>query len=138
MTSATISNRKIRRGQGTSPETYNDLEEVTDISGFGQVSDLVEVTNFDSGNNREYIGGLADGVEFTLTCNDVPSATEQSALVGTATGSTINMQYAKTNESPEKTYSFAAVYLGYEEAPSVTDQNQISFTFKITGAITIA
>lgn len=136
MTSATISSRKMRRGQGTSPETYNDIEEVTDISGFGEVAELVEVTNFDSGGNKEYIGGLADGVEFSLTCNDVPSATEQAALRGTTVGSTITMQYAKTNESPEITYSFSAVYLGYEEAPSVSEQNQISFTFKITGAIT--
>lgn len=138
MTSATISNRKIRRGQADSPETYNDIEEVIDISGFGAVAELIEVTNFDSGTSKEYIGGLADGVEFTVTCNDVPSATEQAALRATTAGNTISMQYAKTNESPNKTDTFSAVYLGYEEQPSATEQNQISFTFKITGTITSA
>lgn len=135
MTLATISNRKMRRGLGTSPETYGDIEEATDISGFGEQAPLVNVTNFDS-TSQEYIGGLADGQEFSVTCNDVPTATNQAALKATAIGTTIAMQFAKTNVSPETVANFNAVYLGYEEQPSPTEQNQIAFQFKITGGIT--
>lgn len=135
MTLATISNRKMRRALGTSPETYGDIEEATDISGFGEQAPLVNVTNFDS-TSQEYIGGLADGQEFSVTCNDVPTATNQAALKATAIGTTIAMQFAKTNVSPETVANFNAVYLGYEEQPSPTEQNQIAFQFKITGGIT--
>ena len=137
MTSAAIAGRKIRYGTG-SPVTYNDVEEVTEISGFGATAELIDVTNYDSNGSKEYIGGLSDGVEFSITCNDVPSATRQAALLALAAGVTVQMQYAKTDQSPDLTYSFAAVYLGYEEAPSTTEQNQITFNFKITGAITAA
>lgn len=138
MTSAAIAGRTIGRALGTSPETYGTIEEAIDISGFGAVAELVEVTNFDSGTSKEYIGGKSDGVEFGVTCNDVPSATNQSALVGTTAGTTIGMRYTKTDQSPDLTYTFSAVYLGYEEQPSATEQNQITFNFKITGTITAA
>lgn len=135
MTLATISNRKIRRQTVASPATYGDIEEVTEISGFGAVAEIVEATNFDSAGTKEYIAGLLDGVEFSITCNDIPAATNQVALKA-AQATTIAMQYAKTDSSPELTQNFSAVVLGYEDAPSVSEQNRITFTFKITGAIT--
>ena len=126
----------MQRSLGTSPLTYGTIEEATDISGFGAVAELVEVTNFDSGTSKEYIGGLTDGVEFSVTCNDVPTATNQAALVALTAGTTIDMRYRKTNVSPIDDFTFQAVYLGYEEQPSTTEQNQITFNFKITGGIT--
>lgn len=133
-TSAQISNREMRRGQGDSPETYNAIEEITDIGGFGEVAPLVNVTHFQS-TSQEYIGGLPDGVEFSLTCNDT-GATEQAALRALTAGVTINMQFAKTHVSPEVAENFSAVYLGFEEQPSPTEQNQIVFNFKISGGRT--
>lgn len=135
-TQATISNRQIRRGDGASPEVFTKIEEVLDISGFGANADLLDVTNFDSGANREYIGGKGDGVEFGVECNDFATATVQAALRGTTIGTTLNMQYAKTDQSPETVDNFAAVYLGFTEQPSPTEQNRITFNFKITGDIT--
>jgi hypothetical protein len=105
------------------------------MSGFGEVAELVEVTNFDSGTSREYISGLLDGTEFTAEFNHVDGATHQEAIKA-AKGTTIVMQYARTDSSPETVANFSAVVLGWEETPSVSEQNRITFTFKITGAIT--
>ena len=135
MTAATIANRKIRRQTTASPATYADIPEVLAISGFGEMSELVEVTNLDSAGSKEYIAGLSDGQEFTVECNHLDGNTHQEALK-TAKGTTIAMQYARTDSSPETTADFSAVALGYEETPGIDEQNRITFTFKITGAIT--
>lgn len=135
MTAATIANRKIRYESVASPQTFTDIPEVLDISGFGVSSDLVETTNLDSAGTREYISGLADGAEFDVECNHLDGNTAQEAIK-TAQGTTINMQYARTDVSPETTGNFAAVVLAWEEIPSVSEQNRITFRFKITGAIT--
>lgn len=132
-TSAIIANRKIRHGDGASPQVYSDIEEVLDISGFGASADLIDVTNFDSGTNREYIGGKGDGVEFGVECNDVPTASTQATLRALAVGTTVNLEYAKTDQSPNLTDQFNAVYLGFVEQPSPTEQNRITFNFKVTG-----
>jgi len=134
MTAATIANRKIRRQTVASPAAYTDVPEVLSISGFGEVAELVEVTNLDSGGSKEYISGLLDGKEFTVECNHIDGNAQQDALKA-AKGTTIAMQYARTDASPETVANFNAVALGYEETPSVSEQNRITFTFKISGAI---
>lgn len=135
MTAATIANRKIRRQTVASPATYSDIPEVLSMSGFGASVELVDVTSLDSDGTKEYIGGLTDGQEFDVECNHIDADTDQEALK-TAVGTTIAMQYARTDSSPETTADFSAVVLGYEETPGVADQNRITFKFKITGAIT--
>ena len=135
MTAATIANREIRHGDGASPEVFTKIPEVLSISGFGEMSELVEVTNLDSAGQKEYIAGNADGQEFDVECNHLDGNATQEA-VKAAQGTTVNMQYARTDSSPETVANFAAVYLGYEETPGVNEQNRITFKFKITGAIT--
>ncbi len=135
MTQATIANRELRYESVASPASYNKIPEILSMSGFGELSELVDVTNLDSAGNKEYIAGLADGQEFTAECNHLDGNVDQEAIK-TAQGTTINMQYARTDSSPETVANFAAVVLGYEETPGVSEQNRITFTFKITGAIT--
>lgn len=137
-TAANISKFKFRLGNAASPEVFNAVEEVLSISGFGLNNELLDVTNFDSpAGTREYIAGLADGAEITVECNYLPAGTQQSALK-TAVGSQVtrNFQIAYTGTSPETTFNFAAVCMGWTIDPSPTEQNRITFTVKISGAIT--
>lgn len=136
-TAANISNFKLKLGQADSPETYNDVEEVLSITGFGKTNDLLDVTNFDSpAGTKEFIAGLADGAEITAECNYI-GGTEQDALrTAIDAGSTRNFQIVNTNQSPSETFAFAAVCLSWTIEPSPTEQNRISFGLKITGAIT--
>ena len=138
MTSATISKFKFYLGTNASPQVLTAIEEVRSVSGVGQVNSLVDATNFDSpANSREYIAGLADGSEITVECNYVPGATMQvAAMTAVEAGATRKARLTYTNSSPNKTFSFDVVCLGYEVVPSPTEVNAITFTFKITGAIT--
>lgn len=140
MTAATISNWQFMFGSAASPQVLAAIEEVFSVSGLGKTNDLVEVTNFDSpAGTKEYIAGLADGSEISVEANYIPGATVQP-LVMTAVdnGDTRLCKLRYTGTSPEKTFSFSAVCIGYEIGPTPTEQNTISFTFKVTGDITRA
>lgn len=138
MTAATIGNWQMEIGTAASPQVLTSIEEVTDVSGLGVSNELVDVTNFDSpSSSKEYIAGLADGSEITVTANYVPGATHQPVVMTAVDNQATRLARLRyTGTSPEKTWSFSAVCLGYEIDPSVTDANQITFTFKVSGNIT--
>lgn len=120
--------------------TFNVIPEVTEVSGLSETVELVEVTHFAS-TAKEYVAGLADGSEITITCNFLPGDADQQAMIsGTTTGkgTTNNYEFVCTDGSSTDTLTFAAVNLGYEIAPSLDSQNQITYTIKVTGSISIA
>ncbi len=138
MTSANISNWKFSLGTDESPQVLTEIEEVTEISGFGQTNDLAEATNFDSpAGTKEFIAGLSEGDEFTVECNYIPAATMQvAARAAVKAGATRLARVRYTGSSPENVFDFSAVCLGYALGPSPTEVNSITFTFKISGDIT--
>src|SRR5512146_1632725 len=80
-------------GNGASPEVFTTVGEGRNIGAFGQQNDLIEVTHFQS-TAREYNYGLADGMEFTITMNYLPSdAAQVAALAAQAARTTKNFQY---------------------------------------------
>lgn len=138
-TAANISNFKFYlQNTGASPiTTLTALEEVVSVSGIGKTNNLVDVTNFDSpSGTREYIAGLADGDEFTVECNYKPGATMQGiAMSAVDSGATRSAKLAYLGSSPNRTWSFSVVCMGYTLAPSATEQNKMTFTYKITGSV---
>lgn len=127
---------------GVSPLNYVTLPEGSEISGFGESTPLVDVTHYGS-TSREYIGGLADGDEFSITCNRVhASPNYQETLMSTLKGLTRGMRITETDASVSPNtstiYTFDVVVLGYTINPPVGDRVQITFNFKITGGVTIA
>jgi hypothetical protein len=140
MTAATTSNWQCYIGTAASPQVLTSIEEVFSISGVGKTNELIDVTNFDSAaGTMEYIAGRADGAEFTVECNYVPGATHQPVVMTAVDSQATRLaRIDYTGSSPNKTWSFSAVCLGYEISPSVDDRNTITFTFKVTGDITRA
>jgi len=140
MTQATISNWQFYIGTDASPQVLSAIEEVFSVSNVGKTTSLVDVTNFDSTNNtREYIAGLADGDEITVEANYYPAATNQGvAMTAVDNQATRLGRLSYTGVSPEKTWSFSMVCLGYSVVPSPTERNTVQFTFKITGDVTRA
>lgn len=130
---------KFKVGDGGSSETFTDIENLRDISNFGKTNPLIDSTTFDS-TAREYIAGLPDGSEFTLSCLQVlDSSSQQNVVKGKVdTGSTFNVQLEQTDGTNTKTYSFAVVGVGYEIAPSYEEASMINFTLKISGTITVS
>jgi hypothetical protein len=140
-TAANIGRWKFRLGDTASPTDYDDVEEVYAISGLGKTNNLVDVTNFDSPTGTmEYIAGLADGAEITIECNRIPEAspaTEQQNMIAAVDAQTNRLfQIAYQGVSPEETFNFEGVPLSWTVTPSPTERNTISFTVKISGAIT--
>ena len=117
--------------------TYNPLLEVTEVSGLAETVELVEVTHFAS-TAKEYVAGLADGSEITITCNLLPGDSDQQEMINGSSsgkGTTNSYKFTCTDGTSTDIYTFNAVNLGYEIAPALDSQNQITFTLKVTGSI---
>ena len=117
--------------------TYVLLPEVTEVSGLGASVPLVDVTHFAS-TSKEYIGGLEDGSEISVTSNFLADNATQNLLTGAGfngSGKTFGMQFTTTDGTSTITYTFQVVNLGYEITPAIDDKNSIAYTFKISGAI---
>lgn len=129
-----------RQNVTTSPETWDALEEINDLPSIGETAPLVNVTHFGS-TSMEYIAGLADGDEFTISCNRVhASPSVQDAFIAEkGLTKTYRVVHTDTSVSPNtvKTYTFSAVNLGWSLSPSIEDKNSIGYTFKLSGGITI-
>lgn len=137
-TDATIGGFAFQLGDTSSPTQFTAVEEVFALTGLGKVRELVDATHFASGGNREYIGGLADGVEITVECNYVPGATVQQAMIAAVNaGENRNFRVVESLESPDTVYAFVGSPLGWTINPSVDDRNTLTFTVKISGDITV-
>lgn len=130
-------------GNGGSPETFARYCEVDTMSGLGQKNALVDVTTFCSGGVMEYVAGLSDGSEFSWGAN---YAIEDDGDGGLAVqDGLIDDVEAKVNRNftvtfgdsspPEKIFTFKLAMLSWEITPSVSKQNVIKFTGKVTGQI---
>lgn len=138
MSSAFINGVTIKRGDGGATEVFTAISEVNSMSGLGKTNPLVEVTSFDS-TGREYIAGLADGTEITLECNYLPADTQQQGLISDVdAGTNRNLEVDVTDGTTPKTYAFAVTPLSWVINPSYEDRNTITFTLKISGAITVS
>ena len=138
-TNATIGYNKLAvQAYGGSPIAYVNIEEVRSVSGLGVQGNPVEVTNFDTtAGDKEFIPGLKEGSEVTVSCNWRPNGTVQNNLITSAnSGQNRNFKLTNTAFSPNKSISFAAAVLGYTYGPSATDPNSIEFRLKISGALT--
>ena len=137
MTAATLGNWSFVLGTSASPQVLTALPEVLDISGLGSVKELIETTSFDSTSDKEYIAGLGDGVEFTVQQNYLPGNTAQEMQITAAlAGNTRLFEARYTGVSPQKTVACSVVCLGTTFDPNHSSQNQIEFSYKITGALT--
>ena len=130
----------FERGGDGSPLSYTRICSVFSISGLGETNALVETTDFCSGGNREYIGGLADGTEITIEANYDATDSNIVTLINDAKAKTIHDYRIQVEDggSPQTNFTFEAIPLSWTLNPSVDDRNTISFTLKISGAITIA
>ena len=98
---------------------------------------MVDVTNFDTAaGSKEFIAGLAEGTEFTVECNFIAGASSHQAAVRADKGNTRNFELTYTGSSPNMIWTGECVNQGWVMDPNLTEQNKITFTFKVSGAIT--
>lgn len=110
------------------------IEEVLSVSELGTTNSLIDVTNFDSDPGRmEYIAGLSDGSEMSIECNRVDAAPGQVALIAAVRSQsteTFTLVYDATT-----TYTFDGVCMSETINPSISEQNKLSFSVKVSGDI---
>jgi hypothetical protein len=131
----------IQVGNAASPEVFSTIAEVVSFGGMGQRNDLIEATHLLS-LAKEYVYGLADGLEITMSCNYVPNdTTQQTLLTAQANRITKNFKYIAPvgSSSPVKTFSFAALVIGWETGETTPNTiTHLNFTLKFSGAIILS
>lgn len=117
------------------------IGKVTDLSGLGQENPLIDVTCHESAA-REYIAGLADGSEITITCNLVLDDAQQQTMKDNVDAGLNGFFFFRTHDGADVTgdnfltIGFEGTYLKWEIGPSFEDKNTVEFGVKISGAIT--
>ena len=136
-TDAFVGKAFLAVGNAASPEIFTRYCEITEIGGFGEKNDQVEVTTFCSGGVKEFIPGLSEGQEVSFTANYSLQNTIQEGLISDVKNKvTRNFQLQIGDDSPvTRTYAFSLAMLSWEIDPSVSKQNEIKFTGKQTGEI---
>lgn len=120
------------------------LEEVIDAPSIASVlRELVDATHMASGGSKDFIGGLKEGQEFTVTCNHTVTSGATSQVEGFMTDvdndeQSRAVEVVMTDGTDTLTLTFNVVPLGYGFNPSTDDRNTVDLTMKITGPVTRA
>lgn len=134
-----LSNIKIQLQTSASPEAYSNLENPEDGVTVGESTPLLRVTNL-SDTSERYIGGLADGDEFSVTCNRLRASPSVQDQLIAAKGLTKSFRVVSTDRSVSphdvEHFIFDAVVLGWSLQPGIGEAAKIVFNFKISGGVT--
>lgn len=120
--------------EGSTPGTYVAVAEVVSVTPPGASREAVDVTHLNSDNEtKEFIAGMAEWGDASITVNYLPSATD--ALMTAFTAKTDKFQI--TFPSGVK-MRFAGIVTGYEIGEIVVDDKMsATFTVKCSGAATL-
>lgn len=123
---------KFQIGNGATPEVFTDLAEVTSIAQPGVTVETQDATHMLSPEGyREFIGGLKDAGEASVTVNHIPGGTAEVALKA-ALATTKNYRIAFPGALPA--LAFAAICTGYEpDDVAAGDILTATATFKLSG-----
>lgn len=128
----------LSRDNGDSPFTYSEIAEVTNIPGFGAMSDLVEVTHLQSPNGaKEYISGMEDGQELAITCNLRMDHVSHDPSVGLIKDEADKATRSFQLMHPDwgLTCTFNALVRGFAIDLQPNVAQVVTFTLKITGGL---
>lgn len=120
----------------TDGTTFTSMAEVIDINGPGLAADAVETTHTESTNGwREFIGGLKDAGEITVTCNFRPDNASNDTLRGYI-GSLEYYRIAWVGLTERVTCQ--GILTGYSPQAPLGDKMTVDLTIKLSGEPTFA
>jgi predicted secreted protein len=132
----------LKKGDGAATEVFTTIAEVTNIGGPGLALDPIDVTSHGSTAGwREFIGGLLDGGEVSMTINYVPTAGTHDAttgLIADKVARTVRNFQLVFPDSGNTTWSFSALVASFEPGEPVDAQLSAEVTLKVTGQPTLA
>lgn len=138
MTAAFTGGVTLKRGDGATPtELFTAIPEMTVAPNLGADKGQLEVSSYDSVDNKEYIAELlGDGKDVDLEWNLILGNAAQQGVIADVNGG-INRNYEMTITDGVKTLTstFTLTPKGWNRSTSLTDAHKLSATFKISGAI---
>lgn len=135
---------QFKIGDDGTAETFTKVAEIIDINGPGMSRDAIDVTNQDSTSGwREYIAGMRDGGEVSITANWIPASATQDGTDGILSKFTDdvlhNFQIVTANDGSSGTMDidFAGIVTRFSPSLPLTEQGKLDCTIKISGAVAI-
>ena len=128
----------FKRGDGGAPtEVFTEVVGLVDVGGFGITNDTVDVTNFSSPGVREYIGGLADGSDVTITIIRDPADAQQEGMRADVNNKVNrNFQFVEDDGlGTTITYTVNMTMVSWVQGPAYEDKSTIDVGMKISGSI---
>ena len=129
---------------GTSP-SYTKVAEIQDISGPSMSRDAIEVTSQDSADGyREFIGGLKDGGEVSVSANWIPTDETHdgsSGILSKFNGDKVTKWQiitASDGSAGNTTIAFDAIVTSFNPDVPLEEQGKLDFTLKISGKPTFS
>ncbi|TWI38228.1 phage tail tube protein [Paracoccus sulfuroxidans] len=115
--------------------TRTKLAELKDITWPESQADEIDVTNMDSGNTKEYIGGLIDNGEVKIPMNWIPGSGTDTLLTEIfATREIVTIEFVLPGESTGDAYF--GFCKGYTRNAPVNEALTAEATFRISGPAT--
>ena len=115
--------------------TRTKLAELKDVSFPEAKADEIDVTNMDSGNSKEFIGGLIDNGEVSIPMNWIPGSVTDTLLTEIAASrETVTIEFVLPGETTGDAYF--AFCKGYKKTSPVNEALTAEATFRISGPAT--
>ena len=138
MTAAFIGGVQLKRGDGEPvSEAFTIVPEMTIAPNLGASYALVEVSNYDSVQLKEYISEyLGDGSEVDISWNLILGDVEQEGVKADIDGGVSrNYEMTVTDGTKTLTSTFTLTPIGWNRNASFTEAHTLAAKFKISGAI---
>jgi hypothetical protein len=123
----------LKKGTGG---TAAPIAEITDIGDFGASRADIDVTSHDSDDGAmEYIAGMIEGGELTVTANFIAGDTSgQIAAIATdIAASTLSTYTLLMNNTAASTFVFSGYVKNYKIKSDLKGAMKVTLTFKISG-----
>ncbi len=130
---------RLLKGDGASPEVFQDVLEVIDINPPGLTRNTVQTTHHLSPDGyHEFIAGFKDAGEVAFTVNWVPDHPTQNEVTGVL-GMFENGQRGNFKmvipTLPREVWQFRAMLTNYSPATPLEDRMTCDITLKISGRV---
>jgi len=121
---------------------YTTIAEVTDLSGPALKLDDTEVTSHDSPDGwKEFIGGLLEAGEISVSINYVPTDSTHDAstgLISLMINRSVGAFQIVFPDGASTTWTFNALVTAFEPSEPTDDKLSADVTLKISGKPTLA
>ena len=125
----------LQIGDGDSPELFNSISEISNMSGPGGSGKIIDATDLLSVAKQKRMG-LPDEGQLSFDLFYLPADTQHALLRSQRDArAKTNFKLIFTDDSPSTTWSFSAFVTGFSLSSAVDDVLKAKVTLEVTGAI---